>query len=107
MRKPEYQLVLQFPCASMADFDAVIELEERLIEEFEGSTAEVDGHDSGSGEANIFILTPEPTMSFKRALAVVNKTPSLAVALRAAFRRIDADEYSILWPIGETEFSLA
>jgi hypothetical protein len=107
MKKPEYQLVLQFPCESIAQFDAVIDLEERLIELFVDSATEVDGHDSGSGEANIFILTPEPIKAFERAHAVVNEIPSLAVALRAAFRRVDADDYSIIWPIGATGFTVA
>ena len=32
MSKTQYQLVLQFPCTSMAEFDAVIELEEKLMD---------------------------------------------------------------------------
>jgi hypothetical protein len=107
MKRPEYQLVLQFPCSSMEQFDAVVELEEKMIEEFAGSVAEVDGHDAGSDQANIFILTSEPTESFARAHAVIIKNPNLATVLRAAFRQLEEDEYSILWPVGATEFEVA
>jgi hypothetical protein len=107
MKAPEYQLVLQFPCASLERFDAIIELEEILIEELAGSAAEVDGHDAGRGEANIFILTSDPTGSFARAHAVIRKDPDLALALRAAFRRVDGNEYSVLWPEGATSFDVA
>lgn len=91
----------------MAEFDAVIELEEKLIDVFADSATEVDGHDSGSGEANIFILTSDPNASFAGALAVIMGDPGLATSLRAAFRRLDADEYSVLWPTGVTAFSVA
>jgi hypothetical protein len=107
MKKAEYQLVLQFPCTSMAEFDAVIELEGKLIDAFADSATEVDGHDSGSGEANIFILTSDPNTSFASALAVIMKDPGLAASLRAGFRPLDADEYSVLWPTGVTAFSVA
>jgi hypothetical protein len=105
--KPQYQLVLQFPFESTADFDAVIELEERLIEEFSGSATHVDGHDSGSGEANIFILTPNPNESFALAQVVVKKTFGISAEFRAGFRRIDSDEYAVLWPAGARGFSVA
>jgi hypothetical protein len=98
MNKTKYQLVLQFACTSEAEFDAVTELEEKLIDVFADSATEVDGHDSGSGEANIFILTSDPNAAFATALAVIAKDPGLAASLWAAFRPLDADEYSVLWP---------
>ena len=55
-----YQLVLQFEPNTMDDFDQLVILEGKLIEEL-GSVATVDGHDFGSGEFNIFVLTDEPT----------------------------------------------
>ena len=48
-----YQLVLQFEPNTMDDFDQLVILEGKLIEEL-GSVATVDGHDFGSGEFNIF-----------------------------------------------------
>ena len=49
------QLVLQFRGDSLEDYDAMISLEDELIETLRDS-AKVDGHDVGSGEVNIFHL---------------------------------------------------
>ena len=107
MKKAQFQLVLQFPCDSMEEFDAVVGLEVTLIAELSGGITDVDGHDSGSGEANIFILTSEPHETFERAHAVVSRVSRLASVLRAAYRRLDAEEYSVLWPPGDTRFVAA
>ena len=106
MKKVEYQLVLQFTCNSMEELDAVVALEEALMAELPGNLADVDGHDSGSGEANIFILTSAPNETFERARGVVSGFSGLARGLRAAYRRLDSHEYSVLWPPGETRFAL-
>jgi hypothetical protein len=106
MKNAEYQLVLQFPCNSIEDFDGVVALEDALIAELLGALADVDGHDSGSGEANIFILTSEPKEAFERAHAVVAKASRLAPVLRAVYGKLDAEEYLVLWPPGETRFGV-
>jgi hypothetical protein len=64
-----YQLVLQFT-ANTHDFDQLLALEEKLIEELE-SVATVDGHDLGQSEFNIFILTDEPAIVFAKAHKIV------------------------------------
>jgi hypothetical protein len=107
MRKAEYQLVLQFPCNSLEEFDAVVALEGALMAELSGALADVDGHDAGSGEANIFILTSEPDETFERVHAVVGKASRLAQVLRAGYRKLDAEVYLVLWPPGETRFAVA
>ena len=55
----QYQLTLQFRGDSLGDYDAMVALEDELTEQV-GDSAEVDGHDCGSGETNIFIFTPDP-----------------------------------------------
>ena len=52
----DYQLVLQFRGDSLGEFDAMVALEDELIERL-GDSADVDGHDFGSGTGNIFIFT--------------------------------------------------
>jgi len=49
----DYQVVLQFRGDSPEDLDATVAMEDDLIEEL-GDSADVDGHDVGSGETNIF-----------------------------------------------------
>ena len=61
----EYQLVLQWPAVSLRDYDELIELESRIISEI-GTLAEVDGHDMGVGEMNIFIHTDHPKLAFEK-----------------------------------------
>jgi hypothetical protein len=52
----KYQLVLQFQAESVQEFDELVVLEELLVKKLP-LDSEVDGHDFGSGEFNIFILT--------------------------------------------------
>jgi hypothetical protein len=56
----KYQLALQWPASSIKDCDAMIEIEDTLTNHL-SKNCEVDGHDVGSGEVNIFIHTDNPT----------------------------------------------
>ncbi len=94
----DYQLVFQFRGASLADFDAMIALEDELTEEL-GDSAHVDGHDVGSGETNIYIITSDPAATFRRAKPVLERRQQLQ-EVTAAFRQIKGERYSIIWPEG-------
>ena len=91
-----YQLVLQFRCDTLADYDQMIALEDRLIEDL-GHSAEVDGHDCGSGETNIFILTSDPAATFWRIRQTLKQEGRLE-AVTAAYREIEGEHYTVLWP---------
>jgi hypothetical protein len=94
--KLKYQLVLQFQGDSLDDYDAMIALEDDLIAELQG-VAEVDGHDMGSGEANIFILTTDPRETFERAKHVLKRRDCLETTT-AAYRATDGENYTMIWP---------
>jgi hypothetical protein len=94
----QYQLILQFRGDTLADYDAMIALEAQLTEEF-CDTAEVDGHDCGSGETNIFIFTSDPRATFQRAKPVLEGTGRLQ-AVTAAYREVDGERYTVIWPEG-------
>lgn len=64
----KYQLVLQWPASSLDDYDALIATQNKLIESLSKNHA-VDGHDMGSGEMNIFILTDSPKAAFDKVRA--------------------------------------
>jgi hypothetical protein len=101
----KYQLVLQWPASSIKDYDAMIDVEDALVEKLsEGS--EVDGHDAGSGEVNIFIHTDEPGRAFNEVKAVLGSR-DFWVDARVAFREVAATEYTVLWPKDLTEFKVA
>ena len=97
----DYQLVLQFRGDSLADYDAMVALEDELIAEL-GDSADVDGHDVGSGEVNIFIITPDPVRTFRQSKLVLERKRCLG-AVRAAYRRVDGENYTTIWPEGKTK----
>jgi len=100
----KYQLVLQWPASSIDDYDALIWFEDALIEGLPDD-AEVDGHDAGSGQANIFILTNNPHTIFHLARAILEACDGWADA-RIAFRDLERDEYTVLWPIDLKKFEV-
>jgi len=97
----KYQLVFQFRGDSLTDYDAMIELEDALIEQLRG-TAKVDGHDMGSGERNIFIFTSDPPATFSRARPVLERRHQLE-SVTAAYREVESDEFTVIWPEGSRE----
>jgi hypothetical protein len=100
----KYQLVLQFEASSMQDFDRLVALADSLTEEM-GNVAKVDGHDFGSGQFNIFILTDEPAASFSKARGIV-VSQGVPNVMRSGYRELDGEDYVILWPSSLTEFSV-
>src|SRR5215813_8736605 len=97
----KYQLVLQFCGDSIQDYDALIELEERLIVAL-GSAHVVDGHDFGAGEMNIFVHSDDPEAAFAIAKTKI-PAGTMARFLRAAYREIAGNHYSTIWPPDSTD----
>ncbi len=98
----KYQLVLQWSASSIKDYDKMIEIEEMLIEKLD-SDSEVDGHDAGSGEVNIFIRTKDPKRTFNHVKTILGSNDSWS-DIRVAYREISKNEYTILWPVHLTKF---
>jgi hypothetical protein len=94
----DYQLVLQFRGDSLRDLDATVALEDELIEEL-GDAADVDGHDVGSGETNIFIFTSDPAATFHQARPVLERRQQLQ-AVTAAYREVEGEQFTVIWPEG-------
>jgi hypothetical protein len=88
-----YQLVLQFAAGTLTDYDALVALESQLIDVL-GNSA-VDGHDLGSGEANIFIHTTDPQNTFRQLAPVLERSGRIS-RVTAAHRRTDEDHYHVL-----------
>jgi hypothetical protein len=95
-----YQLVLQFAGRACPTLDDLIALEEELTRHVP-TGAVVDGHDIGSGEANIFIVTSDPVATFS-ALVPALRSREQIVGLGAAYRAERSDEYVRVWPAGST-----
>ena len=93
-----YQLVLQFSGQALTDYDSLIDLENGLIAIL-GDSADVDGHDFGSGQGNIFILTENPIATFENLRRFLAAREVLDVVV-AAYRQLAADDYVVIWPYG-------
>jgi hypothetical protein len=101
-----YQLVLQFRGDSLADYDQIVALENKLIEDLD-QTANVDGHDCGADETNIFIFTSDPGATFWRIRQRLRQEGQLE-SVRAAYRPVDGERFTMIWPEGSTQaFALA
>jgi hypothetical protein len=100
-----YQLVLQFQAETVEEFDELVVLEDLLVENLP-SPSEVNGHDFGSGEFNIFILTDQPRESLRAAEKTIQHYRA-AYQLKAAYREIGQDKFVILWPPNLQRFDIA
>jgi hypothetical protein len=100
-----HQLVIQFPLRKampdVVDLDALVALEGRLEQDANGEY-EVDGHDAGAGEMNIFILTDDAVSTFNVIKGKLPDEPSW----RAGFRDLDSDDYTPLAPAGLAIFEV-
>jgi hypothetical protein len=101
----KYQTVLQFPSTTIEDYDDIVEIENRLIE-FLGIDHEIDGHDMGLGEMNIFILTEAPEKLF-RAVQKLLSSDSRWSEIRVAYREMASCRYTVLWPKTLKTFSIS
>ncbi len=99
-----YMLIIQFSPTIDCNFELLVSLEEIFGEKLSGM-ADVDGHDWGSGEMNIFIITERPEETFGICTGILH-SHSLMSGVKVAYRLLDGDEYTCLWPKGMTEFSV-
>ena len=88
----------------MEDYDDLVAVEEFLIGNLEHG--DVDGHDAGSGEANIFIHTSDPEQTFAAVRQLLGDREAWN-GIRVAHRPIDGDTYTVLWPKGLTTFDVS
>ncbi|MGD0262010.1 MAG: hypothetical protein ABSD29_19770 [Verrucomicrobiota bacterium] len=99
------EIVLQLPASSIKDYDALIELENSIIAGI-GNLGEVDGHDMGVGEMNIFVRTDNPKLAFERIKLLLG-TKDLMPDLKAAYRDVGTDSFTVLHPAGLKHFDIA
>lgn len=97
-----YLLILQWPVHSGMNIDSIVAIEDNLIQRL-SKGSEVDGHDFGSGEANIFIITKAPQKTFDESMEIL-KSIGYSDHVRIAFREISGKKYTVLWPHSSTDF---
>lgn len=100
----KYQIVIQLPEALYDDLDWIADVEDKLDETL--LNAEVDGHDIGSGEVNIFIHTNDPVNVFKIAKNILEEEGVSLENIKAAYREIIGEDYIPLWPENLSDFKV-
>ncbi len=92
-----YQLTLRFPLAdaSADDFDHIIMIENELGIILKGKH-DVDGHELGTEEMNIFIHTNDPNEAFDLAKNILSEKDLETILV--AFKEMKGEEYSVIWP---------
>ena len=98
-----YQLIVQFSELLIEDINCIAHLEEQLDEIL--IDAEVDGHDIGSNEINIFIHTNHPIASFEEIKAHLSQNIGLET-IKIVYRDIHDDQYIPLWPVDLRDFKV-
>jgi len=82
-----------------------IDLARRSNREDIGDHGNVDGHDIGSGEMNIFIFTEDPKATFER-VKNIGSIPNHMNNLKAGYREVGEDDFVPLYPEGLDHFSV-
>lgn len=79
-------------------------LEERLTSEI-GPLGDVDGHDVGARQMNIFILTDDPKAAFEHIRHLIDAS-IFANSYAAAYRPVAGEDYAVLHPPGVRVFKV-
>lgn len=98
-------MVLQWRGDGQLSFDILVELEDVLIAGL-GDMGDVDGHDMGLSEFNIFIMTDDPKSCFQRCLLILHGS-GYEQGLAAGFSGEDDETYTSLWPEGAVNFCVS
>jgi hypothetical protein len=101
----KYQLVLQMPFATLTDYDDLIRFENAVTSEI-GALGNVDGHDAGSREMNVFLFTDDPQSAFNRIRPIADAL-GLLPKLVAAYRETESEDYDVVYPPGRPDFTVA
>lgn len=102
----EFQLVVQFRGGNQVGYDVIVALEDELISAL-GESADVDGHDIGTDEENIFVITSDPSQTFRDIKTTIENAGLLQLAT-VAFRSVEGETFTVIWPENaEQQFHVA
>lgn len=92
----DYQLVVKFWRKSLESEDFLATIEDRLRAVLGGSV-ELEGYDVSAKEINLFMLTADPRLSFRRVREVLEAL-GIENGVSAAYRLVGGAKFSSLWP---------
>jgi hypothetical protein len=97
-----FTLVLQWPGTSEEDYNTLLETGEKLEAAPDGCS-DVDGHDFGAGEMNIFVRANDPNLAFSQVRSLLSESENWKY-IRAAYRATDGETYTVIWPLSTSGF---
>lgn len=100
----KYQLVIQLDENFFEVKDFIENLENSL--ETSLTDADVDGHDVGNGELNIFIHTNYPVNTFQETKFILDRQGVDLEIVKAGYRAFSSDVYIPMWPKDLKEFKV-
>ncbi len=92
----DYQLVVKFWRKSLASEDFLATIEDRLRAAL-GESVELEGYDVSAKEINLFMLTADPRLSFRRVREVLEAL-GIENGVSAAYRLVGGAKFTSLWP---------
>jgi len=93
----QYQLIFRFRKSSLERPD--IESLERALTESLGDAVQLDGHDIGPRDVNLFLMTPDPAATFRRSKPAPEQL-ALLDKVTAAYRVEGGARFTVIWPLG-------
>jgi len=94
----QYQLVLRFRKSLFESPGDIHALEIALTDSL-GDAARLDGHDTGSRDIDLFIMTTDPASTFRRSKPTLERL-LLLDRVTAAHRLEGGARFTVVWPPG-------
>lgn len=91
------QLILRFRSGSIESLEDLATFEQDLATLL-GATAYVDGHEVGRGNTDVYLLTDNPTSTFRRAKPLLEQLQLLDKVV-AAHRVVGGARFAVIWPL--------
>jgi hypothetical protein len=88
----------------MEDYDSMVTIENLLISSI-SRNSNVDGHDVGSDEVNIFIETDDPQGLYDEVSSLLGPYDAWS-DIRIAYRSAEGGAYTVLWPKNLRDFDV-
>lgn len=90
------QLVLKFRRPTL-DSTGIASLEQQLRDTL-GDSVEMDGHNEGVRDIDVFIITEDPASTFRRCKPVLEQMQVLDRVV-AAHRFVGGLQFKVIWPL--------
>ena len=96
----DYQLVIKFWRKSLPD-EAFLATIEGDLKQALGDAVQLEGYDVSPKEINLFVLTPDPRHTFRRAKDVLERL-GIVQGVSAAYRLVGGARFTSIWPLRTT-----